>query len=575
MSKQRAPNERIRRWSGALAVLAVLAAGACAAGGDDDDTDVDAADVRDVPDQPETPSDVPDAPEVPDVPDAPDGDTTGPGPMLTAVSPPSGPIAGGTLVTLTGENLVAGATATFGGEPCAEPHVSSARRMTCRTPAHDAGAVDATVVNPDEQSATLAAAFTYDASGPRVNWCALHYPSELSVAPDAPAGPAYGRVYVQDVTPGDGQGPGVRAQIGVGPAGSDPGGWAWGDAAYNISVDGIVPGDVANDEYQATIVGRPEGEYSYAFRFSVDDGETWLLCDRTGSDDGFNVAHAGTLHVVPVPPPTIGWCRLDRPTTVGVELGSATETIYGRVFVPGVTNGDGQGSGVLGEVGVGRPGTDPAAGTWSWTAMTYADSVDGILAGDLANDEYGAPVDAPAEAGSYLHTVRFSVDGGTLWTLCDTTGAGYAELNAGRLTATDPGTGPLVGWCNLQWPSTLTVAAGVTTDPIYGRVWAEGVTTAVGQGAGITGQVGFGDAAADPATWTWIDAPYNTDVDGLSAGDHANDEYWQPLTLATAGTYAFAYRFSMDSGRSWRYCDLDGTTVGEFTPDQAGRLTVE
>jgi hypothetical protein len=538
--------------------LAFLALAACAASSDD----VVPADARDMTDD----ADVP--------PDVPDGEAAGPAPTLTTVSPPSGPIDGGTLVTLNGENFATGATAAFGGTACTEPFVNTPRRMTCRTPAHAVGAVDVTLTNPDGQSATLTGAFTFNTTAPQVNWCALHYPAEISVAPDSPAGPIYGRVFVQDVTPGEGQGPGVRGQIGVGALGSDPATWTWGDATYNISVDAIVPGDIANDEYAATIVGRPEGEYSYAFRFSVDDGTTWLLCDRTGSDDGFSVAVAGTMHVVPAPPPAVGWCRLDRPATTSVELGSATETIFGRVFVDGATEGDGQGAGVLGAVGVGRAGTEPSAASWSWTAATYAASVDGTTPGDVAIDEYGVAVAAPVEVGEWLYAVRFSVDGGTTWTYCDTAGAGYAEINAGRLTVTDPAVGPLVGWCNLQWPSSLHATVGVATEFIYGRVYAAGITEGAGQGAGVHGQVGYGASAAAPATWTWVDADYNVDVDGLVPGGLANDEYWQSLSVSAAGTYAYAYRFSLD-GTSWRYCDLDGTAVGEFSIDQAGTLVVE
>jgi len=561
MPELRTVGERTWGWGRTAAALAaLLLAGACAASTDDDAV----PDARDSSDDGDASPD-----------DGSDGETSGPAPTLTAVSPPSGPIAGGTLVTLNGENIASGATASFGGADCTEPFYASARRMTCRTPPHAAGAVDVVLTNPDGQTATLTGVFTYDTSEPRVNWCSLHFPPELSVAQDEPAGPLYGRVFVQDVTPGEGQGPGVLAQIGIGAAGSDPAGWTWGDATYDQSTDGIVAGDLANDEYQATLLGRAEGEYSYAFRFSVDEGATWQLCDRTGTDDGFNVAHAGSLHVVPAPPPSIGWCRLDRPVATSVEVDSTTEELFGRVLVAGVTEGTGQGAGVTGEVGVGLPGADPAAGTWIWTPLAYAASVDGLAAGDLSVDEYGAAVSAPAEAGSYVYAVRFSLDAGATWTYCDTAGAGYAEINAGLLTATDPGTGPLVGWCSLHWPSTLRAAAGAPSDWIYGRVWAEGVTPGVGQGAGIRGQVGYGARTVEPSTWTWTDAMYNVDVDGLSSGDRANDEYWQRLTVPTAGSYAFAYRFSQDAGRSWRYCDLDGTTVGEFTVGQAGSLTVE
>ncbi|NMC71197.1 MAG: hypothetical protein GYA57_14180 [Myxococcales bacterium] len=508
--------------------------------------------------------------------DASDAETSGSDPRLASVSPPSGPTAGGTLVTLYGENFAADAAVTFDGLACTGLVVHTARRMTCRTPAHAAGAVDVTVVNTDGRSATLAAAFEYDdAATPRVNWCILHYPPELWVEPDAAAGPIYGRVYVESVTPGAGAGAGVRGQIGIGVLGSDPAGWTWAEATYNVDVDGIVPGDRANDEYAASLLGRAEGDYYYAYRFSLDDGETWLLCDRTGSDDGFDVALAGTLHVLPAPPPSIAWCAIDRPAAATAEKGGDPVAVFARVHVPRVTAGVGPGPGVTAELGRGVSGVAPDAAGWTWTAMTYVADIDGLVPGDLANDEYQGALAAPDDAGEYLYAARFSLDGGTTWTYCDTAGPIYSEVTAGRLTVTEPGTGPLVGWCNLQWPSSLTVAAGATSEPVYGRVWAAGVTPGAGRGAGIRGQVGYGSPSADPATWTWTEADFNVDVDGLAPGDLANDEYWQRLTATTPGTYAYAYRFTMDDGRSWRYCDLDGAAVGEFSIAQAGTLTVE
>jgi IPT/TIG domain-containing protein/fibronectin type III domain protein/thrombospondin type 3 repeat protein len=85
-----------------------------------------------------------------------------PGPSLTSVSPASGPAAGGTAVTLTGTNFVAGTTVTIGGNVATNVVVASATRITAVTPAGTAGARDVRVA-ASAGSSTLAGGFTYAA----------------------------------------------------------------------------------------------------------------------------------------------------------------------------------------------------------------------------------------------------------------------------------------------------------------------------------------------------------------------------------------------------------------------------
>jgi hypothetical protein len=87
----------------------------------------------------------------------------GPTPHVTSVSPGTGSIAGGEVVTIQGSGFVAGATISFGGS--AATVVSSAdTTIVVLTPPAPPGLVDVTVTNPDQQSATLAAAFDYSLS---------------------------------------------------------------------------------------------------------------------------------------------------------------------------------------------------------------------------------------------------------------------------------------------------------------------------------------------------------------------------------------------------------------------------
>ncbi|MGD0696946.1 MAG: IPT/TIG domain-containing protein [Terriglobia bacterium] len=85
-----------------------------------------------------------------------------PAPTISSISPTSGPLAGGTVVTINGSNFLNGATVTFGGVAATAVTFVSSSQLTATTPASSNPAtVDIKVTNPDGQSATLSGAFTY------------------------------------------------------------------------------------------------------------------------------------------------------------------------------------------------------------------------------------------------------------------------------------------------------------------------------------------------------------------------------------------------------------------------------
>ncbi len=99
-----------------------------------------------------------------------------PAPTVTSVSPASGILAGGTVLTITGTNFVNGATVAFVelpsnnvfGTPSSKIAASitfnSATQLTVTTPsASSVGAVDVVVMNPDQQTATLRSGYSYSA----------------------------------------------------------------------------------------------------------------------------------------------------------------------------------------------------------------------------------------------------------------------------------------------------------------------------------------------------------------------------------------------------------------------------
>ena len=91
------------------------------------------------------------------------------GGALTAgtISPAHGPAAGGTMMTISGDYFLVGASVTIGGVPASNLTVVNATEIIATTAAHAPGAADVAVLNPDGTIVTFAGAFTYDgANGP-------------------------------------------------------------------------------------------------------------------------------------------------------------------------------------------------------------------------------------------------------------------------------------------------------------------------------------------------------------------------------------------------------------------------
>jgi len=80
---------------------------------------------------------------------------------VSAVSPISGPAAGGTQLTISGVNFVNGAKVIIGGFPTTSLTWVSNTSITALTPQHAAGTVDVEVINPDMQKGVLPHAYQY------------------------------------------------------------------------------------------------------------------------------------------------------------------------------------------------------------------------------------------------------------------------------------------------------------------------------------------------------------------------------------------------------------------------------
>jgi len=99
-------------------------------------------------------------------------------PSVVAINPPSGPIAGGTAVTISGAGFTAGSTVTIGGTPATGVVFVNSATLTAVTPAAGQGLADVSVTTING-SGTLKAGFAY-----------LGPPAITRVSPTA--GPSFG-----------------------------------------------------------------------------------------------------------------------------------------------------------------------------------------------------------------------------------------------------------------------------------------------------------------------------------------------------------------------------------------------
>ena len=145
-----------------------------------------------------------------------------------------------------------------------------------------------------------------------------------------------------------------------------------------------------------------------------------------------------------------------------------------------------------------------------------------------------------------------------------------------------PDAGPswAIGFCRVQFPTAILASPGMATT-VYGRVYAEGLTTRTGAtdaDALLLGEVGSGPDGSLPSSvgWTWARAAINAGYGPGAAGyEPNNDEYEASLSRPGAGSFDFAFRFSGDGGLSWTYCDtLDAGSSDGYQLANAGSLTV-
>ena len=247
----------------------------------------------------------------------------------------------------------------------------------------------------------------------------VQFPTTLNVQASQPTGFIFGQLYEAGLTEAAGAPANVLAELGYGPAASDPLaniGWAWFPASYNVQVGN-------NDEYSANITApAAAGSYLYTYRYSLDNGANWTAGDVDGAGSNAGLAYdplmLGVMTVTTQPTNDIDYGALQFPPTLNLPAGQFTGPIYGQVYEAGVTEAAGPPPGITASLGFGPAGTDPrTSAKWSWTDANY-----NVQVGN--NDEFQVGFTTPAVNGSYRYTYRYSLNGGTNWTVADLDGVG-------------------------------------------------------------------------------------------------------------------------------------------------------
>jgi len=325
-----------------------------------------------------------------------------------------------------------------------------------------------------------------------IGWVNLQFPLEASISSGGSA-TFYARVYASGITEPLGQGAGITGWIGYSITNTNPNTWTnWVPATYNTDQGN-------NDEYQATIGSTlPAGTYYVASRFQLGSGSYVYGGYNAGGGgywDGTNNVSA-TLNVsVPAP---------NAPTLVSpLDDGTGISTLPTLTW-----------------------NSSENANSYRLIVATDTNFTDKVFNDSTITDTTKILATALDNNKKYYWKVNAKNNSGT---------SGYS----GRWSFTTVAT---IGWANLQFPESASIEVGGNAT-FYLRVFAQNITEATGQGAGITGWIGYSITNTNPSTWTnWVPATYNTDQGN-------NDEYQATIgSTLPAGTYYVASRFQLGSG---------------------------
>ncbi len=480
-----------------------------------------------------------------------------------------------------------------------------------------------------------------------VDACRLQFPVAISL-PEGTRVTWYGRMSEAGLTEpvANDVRPYVLGELGYG-AGEPDETWTWVEAAPN---PGWVEAD--EDEYQA-VLEVPAGDFAVRYRFSVDDGRSWLLCEVPGvvsaDEEAPSPCEPNPCDAPPMPRcegevaqtfEALGECTVQG---VGVACDYEVDRAEDCADVDGVCR-----EGVCVD-----PPAPPGEGALAFNEIDYAPRVEGAqwfemwsaapVNTDLAGCAFEigdrvVPIEGPMEvvgpayfvfAASELEGIPVDhavpdlgplpAEGGRLALVCgevtidavdydhggDFPAANGWPISLGGLQrdaainddgaqwcgslarlgegfGTPGGDNPLctreVDWCRLQFPAAIEEVEGVEVR-VFGRYFEGGITDvspANDPWPFLRAELGFGPDASEPLAnpaWVWLPGAPNPMWDGGAAGEADNDELERVFGIPAAGVYDYAWRISVDAGRTWRYCDGGDAGAGDgYQVENAGDL---
>jgi len=191
-----------------------------------------------------------------------------------------------------------------------------------------------------------------------------------------------------------------------------------------------------------------------------------------------------------------------------------------------------------------------ASGSGSFSYQWYSRS--GVIAAPSGTSTAGwASLGTSNGANTNIYTPPAAITSSTTYA-CFVTPSGTPTCGSGawasgvrQITVT-----PLIGFVNLQFPASGSICANGTYD-VFGQIYVAGITEAPFAGPGIVAELGYSTLNTNPSTWTnWTASTFNTQVGN-------NDEYKATLSGLSAGTYYYAFRYSLN-GCSYKYGGING-----------------